>query len=81
MKDLQVAYKTNLKLFQEMKKKKKIDRGERKKSVLSDLHTARQGWGGKSTFVSELQQCVNIFSQFTIFCEKKQQKSKEFHKK
>ena len=60
---------------------KKIDRRERKKSVLSDLHTARQGWGGKPTFVSELQQCVNIFSQFTIFCEKKQQKSKEFHKK
>ena len=24
----------------------------------------------KATFVSELEQYVNIFSQFTIFCEK-----------
>ena len=46
-----------------------------KKSVLSDL-----AWVVKPTFVSELEQYVNIFSQFTIFCEKSDRYQKNFTK-
>ena len=34
----------------------------------------------KPTFVSELEQYVNIFSQFTIFCEKSDKNPKNFTK-
>ena len=34
----------------------------------------------KPTFVSELEQYVNIFSQFTIFCEKSNKNPKNFTK-
>ena len=48
---LLLAYEKNLKLFEETKKKNKQKKKlieEKKKSVLSDLHTVRQGWRGKS---------------------------------
>ena len=68
-KDLQLAYEKNLKLFEETKKKKLIEENEKK--VFSQTYILYDKASiVKPTFVSELEQYVNILSQFTIFCEK-----------
>ena len=70
-----------MKLFKE--KKRKTDKGELKKNVLSNFQIYilyNKAGVVKPTFVSELEHYVNIFSQFTIFCEKSNKNPKNFTK-
>ena len=69
-------YENNLKLFEETKK---ILEENEKRKLFSQTHILYDDAGVvKPTFVSELQQYVNIFSQFTIFSAKNNQNSKNF---
>ena len=70
------------KIWNYLKKRKKNDRGERKKKkVFSQTYILYDKAGVvKPTFVSKLEQYVNIFSQFTIFCEKSDKNPKNFTK-
>ena len=54
---------------------------ENEKKVFSQTYILYDKAGVvKPTFVSELEQYVNIFSQFTIFCEKSNKYPKKFMK-
>ena len=58
-------YENNLKFFEETKKKEILDENEKTK-LFSQTYILYDDAGVvKSTFVSELQQCVNIF--FSIY--------------
>ena len=71
-----------MKLFKE--KKRKTDKGELKKSVLSNFQIYilyDKAGAVKPTFVGDLEHYVNIFSQFTILFEKSNKNPKNFTKK
>ena len=61
------------------KQKKKILEENEKRKLFSQTYILYDDAGVvKPTFVSELQQYVNIFSKFTIFSAKNNQNSKNF---
>ena len=71
-------YENNLKLFEETKKKI-LNENEKKQKLFPHTYILYDDAGMvKPTFVSKLQQYVNIFSQFTIFSAKNNQDSKNF---
>ena len=64
-----------------MKKQTKNHRKKRKRKVFSQTYILYENAGViKPTFLSEVDQYVNIFSQFTIFYQKNNQDIKSFTK-
>ena len=62
------------------KQNKKADRGEQKNVSFQTYILYDKAGVVNSTFVSELEQYLNIFSQYTMFCGKSDKKPKNFTK-
>ena len=63
------------------KKKKEFDRRKGGKKVFLQTYILYDNSNVlKPTFVSEIEQYISIFSQFTIFCEKNNRNFKNFTK-
>ena len=68
--DLEKEKNNSFKLLEDQKKNL-LDQQEQKKIFLQTYILYDESGVVKPTFVSELNQDVNIFSEFTIFCQKK----------
>ena len=70
VKDLEKEKNNSFKLLEDQKKNL-LDQQEQKKIFLQTYIIYDESGVVKPTFVGELNQDVNIFSEFTIFCQKK----------